>query len=311
MAYDYESDLTSITGPNGLSDSFRYNGLGARVSKSGLSGTFSYNRLGAMPTSILINDGHNEYTAGVMVNGASRSVFNIQDRLASNVSQVDSAGNIDATAQTDGFGNPISSSGTFTGQLGFAGGYGYQTDSDTGLMLLGYRYYDPSTGRFLTQDPAQDGNNWYDYCANNPFRWLDPYGLWSLYKWLYTGDGNASNEVYSAALSQARRTLLVWGKHFAEDNGVAAPVGLATLGPVPKPIAAKLGLRVFRTDDNSPYTSGMRISQLASRGKPWYRLLKDSAKQVKNSQVEFWIVYEAGIAWEATYQTFHDPVSQE
>ena len=43
--------------------------------------------------------------------------------------------------------------------------------------LLGNRYYDPSTGRFLTQDPDQDGNNWYDYCANNPLRWADPTGL--------------------------------------------------------------------------------------------------------------------------------------
>ncbi len=182
LSYDYENHLTSITGPNGLSDTFSYNGLGARVSKSGLSGTFSYNRLGAMPTSTLINDGHNEYTAGVMVNGASGSVFNIQDRLASNVSQVDSAGNVGATAQTDGFGNPISSSGPFSGQLGFAGGYGYQTDSDTGLMLLGNRYYDPSTGRFLTQDPAQDGNNWYDYCANDPLAWADPSGkfIWAV-----------------------------------------------------------------------------------------------------------------------------------
>ncbi len=42
--------------------------------------------------------------------------------------------------------------------------------------LLGYRYYDPSTGRFITQDPAQDANNWYDYCANNPLRWADPTG---------------------------------------------------------------------------------------------------------------------------------------
>ena len=38
-------------------------------------------------------------------------------------------------------------------------------------MLLGHRYYDQSTGRFLSEDPARDGANWYAYCANNPL-WL-------------------------------------------------------------------------------------------------------------------------------------------
>ena len=38
------------------------------------------------------------------------------------------------------------------------------------------RYYDPELGRFLTEDPAQDGLNWYVYCANNPVNFVDPSG---------------------------------------------------------------------------------------------------------------------------------------
>jgi uncharacterized protein RhaS with RHS repeats len=43
-------------------------------------------------------------------------------------------------------------------------------------MLLGHRYYDSGTGRFLTRDPIQDGRNWYTYAENNPTRYTDPEG---------------------------------------------------------------------------------------------------------------------------------------
>jgi RHS repeat-associated protein len=61
--------------------------------------------------------------------------------------------------------------------FGFAGQHGYQTDTDTGLMRLGHRYYDSSTGRFISRDPIRDGYNWYTYCSNNPVNAIDPQGL--------------------------------------------------------------------------------------------------------------------------------------
>jgi hypothetical protein len=45
------------------------------------------------------------------------------------------------------------------------------------LQLLGHRYYDSSTGRFLTRDPIKDGRNWYTYCDNDPVNGTDPSGL--------------------------------------------------------------------------------------------------------------------------------------
>jgi hypothetical protein len=44
-------------------------------------------------------------------------------------------------------------------------------------MLLGHRYYDPSTGRLLTRDPVGDGSDWYAYCANDPVAFADADGL--------------------------------------------------------------------------------------------------------------------------------------
>ena len=59
----------------------------------------------------------------------------------------------------------------------FGGKHGYYTDDSTGLQLLGARYYDPLIGRFITQDPAQDGLNWYAYAGNNPVGNVDPTGM--------------------------------------------------------------------------------------------------------------------------------------
>ncbi len=47
---------------------------------------------------------------------------------------------------------------------------------DSGLKLLGRRYYDSRTGRFISQDPAGDGDNWYAYCGNDPMNAADPEG---------------------------------------------------------------------------------------------------------------------------------------
>lgn len=56
-----------------------------------------------------------------------------------------------------------------------------RTDSETGLVYFGKRYYDPSAGRWLTCDPwgECDGPNLYAYLANNPQTQFDAYGLMS------------------------------------------------------------------------------------------------------------------------------------
>ena len=55
--------------------------------------------------------------------------------------------------------------------------FGEQYDNETDSIYLRARYYSPSLGRFTTEDPAKDGNNWYSYCAGNPVNSWDPSGL--------------------------------------------------------------------------------------------------------------------------------------
>ena len=53
---------------------------------------------------------------------------------------------------------------------------GEQRDADSGLCYLRARYYDPSIGRFLSQDPLP-GGNLYAYVGNSPVNFTDPSGL--------------------------------------------------------------------------------------------------------------------------------------
>ena len=55
---------------------------------------------------------------------------------------------------------------------------GEYMDEESGLIYLRNRYYAPSSGRFLTEDPAMDGLNWYVYCNNNSVNFTDKLGLY-------------------------------------------------------------------------------------------------------------------------------------
>ena len=62
---------------------------------------------------------------------------------------------------------------TFTGSV---------TDKSTGLQYMNARFYDPGTGRFISQD-SYSGNPYdpwtqhlYTYCGNNPTNMVDPTG---------------------------------------------------------------------------------------------------------------------------------------
>ena len=54
--------------------------------------------------------------------------------------------------------------------------FGQTYDETTGLYYLRARYYDPQTGRFTQQDPAEDGYNWYVYGNQNPVMYIDVNG---------------------------------------------------------------------------------------------------------------------------------------
>jgi RHS repeat-associated protein len=77
----------------------------------------------------------------------------------------------------DPFANDLTSGKlTYVGHSFLIGFAGMVRDDETGLLQDHARYYDPKNGVFLTQDPAQDGMNWYDYARNSPTNFVDPSG---------------------------------------------------------------------------------------------------------------------------------------
>jgi len=168
--------MDTVYYPNGAINAFAYNGLDARVSRTDSGGTRTFKRDGAGVTDAVLSDGVSAYTPGVSTRTSGATKFNLADRLGTFGIETSASQAITATKQYDAFGNLTSSSGSSASVFGFAGGWGYQEDPDSGLKLLGHRYYDPSTGRFLTRDPAKDGRNWYGYCENNPLTCVDPTG---------------------------------------------------------------------------------------------------------------------------------------
>ena len=66
-------------------------------------------------------------------------------------------------------------------RYGYVGKAGYQAHAEFPYLHVGWRYYDPRTGRFLQRDPIGiDGElNVYAYASNNPVATVDPMGLYS------------------------------------------------------------------------------------------------------------------------------------
>ena len=102
---------------------------------------------------------------------------------------------------------------------------GMRYDSVSGLYYDIERWYDPVNGLFISQDPLGFGGgqtNLSEYCGNSATNYFDPSGEWSLFRWVYTGDGNASDEVYNAATKAA-------GEYYLQNAGDTHQA-LASLG---------------------------------------------------------------------------------
>ena len=148
-----------------------------RLTKSNPTGGYSYLSDGVSPASDVLSDGYSAFTPGISeINGAG-SRFYLADAQGNSRGLLDAGqGNPDGY-NWDAFGNAVSRLGTNPTAYAWNEESGYQSDNDSGLKLLRHRYYDSWTGRFLSQDPAGDGDNWYGYCGNDPMDEVDPAGL--------------------------------------------------------------------------------------------------------------------------------------
>jgi RHS repeat-associated protein len=77
----------------------------------------------------------------------------------------------------DAWGSVRQGSGTGDPTGRYCGNLGHKQDDESGLIYMRARYYEPTSGRFVNQDPVEDGHNWFIYCGNNPVGNSDRAGL--------------------------------------------------------------------------------------------------------------------------------------
>ncbi len=195
LAYDPTNRLISLYDViRGVTDSYRYGPEGLRYKEtegamSGSSKTTYYLYEG---NDILYEEGYegstktfsklNIYVGGVNIGrirkvGSTESVqYFYNDLLGSRRAVTDSTGVVQAKIDYSVWGVP-----TVTNYNGYDGSLdvsytGKERDA-MGLYYFNARYYDPSIGRFITEDPARNDMNWFVYCGNNPLSFIDPSGL--------------------------------------------------------------------------------------------------------------------------------------
>ena len=119
------------------------------------------------------------YLTGLAQQQDTAWVYPLPDALGSVRQLTDASADATLLQSYDPFGNLIQQSGPGSSGFGYTG---EQEDANTGLVFLRARYYDPSTGRFISKDPfsgdirrSQSMNGW-NYTESNPINYTDPSG---------------------------------------------------------------------------------------------------------------------------------------
>ena len=108
-----------------------------------------------------------------MIRNKNTNTYYNYDAHGDVVQLTDANGTVKADYTYDAFGNQKTST-NIANPFRYCGEY---YDNESGLIYLRNRYYNPSTGRFINEDPIRSGGNWYSYCDNNPVLYYDYNGL--------------------------------------------------------------------------------------------------------------------------------------
>ena len=108
--------------------------------------------------------------------GVWSKMYYLYDALDNTMNLTDDRGNLLQTYYYDAFGKCMNVSRDPGNKMQFVGGYGIQTDEDSGVQYMRARYYDPDLGRFISKISGAIQST-YIYCFNNPVNNNDVTGL--------------------------------------------------------------------------------------------------------------------------------------
>ncbi len=226
--YDYENRLTQvITNQTGsaTTTTYYYDPLGRRIRKdvalaTGTTSTlFSYdgqnviaeydNNTGLETSRYIHGPNVDEHLAMVRVADNTYHYYHA-DGLGSIVAITDKNQQVVESYSYSAFGvvqeqgNGIANPYRFTGR---------EWDPDAGLYYYRARYYDPKTGRFISEDPIgfAGGINLYRYVGNNPVNFKDPLGLSDMNDLFGLGTSIAGLANNFANLPKSAASAAIWG----------------------------------------------------------------------------------------------------
>ena len=180
--WDARGRMTRATLANGQQMSYGYDAAGRRASRAvnEVATSFLYDGLDVILDRASGGENVDYLNGGIddklRLTTESGPLYFIQDQQSSTAGLLDSAGNVTERARYEAFGSRLGSSLTRYGYTG------REHDAETGLIYYRARWYDPTQGRFISEDPIgfDGGVNFYAYGANDPIGNIDPLGLYEM-----------------------------------------------------------------------------------------------------------------------------------
>ena len=122
-------------------------------------------------------------------------------------------------------------SGSSTEDQGYVANLGHRKDAESSLLYMRARYYEPSTGRFVSQDPSRNEANWYVYATNDPVNRSDKDGRLSdvAIVGIYIFLSGLFSAIMTAIINRGHNDALTIMRAFAEG----ALIGAAQCAEIP------------------------------------------------------------------------------
>jgi len=214
--------------------SLQYDGFGRR-NKNAAGKSFLFDGAntvqelsGSTVTANLINGGIDEIFARV---DSSGTFTPLKDALGSTIALVDASGNLVTQYSYDPFGNTMASGAASANPSQYTG----RENEVNGLYFYRARYYSPTLGRFINEDPlgfAGSGPNFYAYVGNDPIDFSDPFGLargdWWDPRSYYTDGWTTLRDTGTAA--EAFADMITFGSASKLNDALGANVAVDRCG---------------------------------------------------------------------------------